>query len=81
MGKHLLSQEEIDALLNSDKSHKEMEELTLEEKDALGKWEYCHGVSGYGHVAAYRTQGEDYHTSVSIIEKRLPRIILCPILP
>lgn len=37
MGKHLLSQEEIDALLNSDKSHKEMEELTLEEKDALGE--------------------------------------------
>jgi len=75
MGKHLLSQEEIDALLNSGNIQKEAEELTPEEKDALG--EIGNIAMGSAATAMSQLIGRRVRIttpSVSIIEKtRLPR--------
>ncbi|HHW92047.1 MAG TPA: flagellar motor switch phosphatase FliY [Firmicutes bacterium] len=75
MGKHLLSQEEIDALLNNERFHKKTAELTLEEKDALG--EIGNIAMGSAATAMSQLIGRRVRIttpSVSIIEKeRLPQ--------
>lgn len=75
MGKHLLSQEEIDALLNNERPHKKTAELTLEEKDALG--EIGNIAMGSAATAMSQLIGRRVRIttpSVSIIEKdRLPQ--------